>query len=94
MNVNQVVLYGVGGADKTYRVLKVWMFYEAKDIIHEMMSTARWMKVENPSIKEVYAMDNRPSLYRDYLKAKREDSIESHYLFYDIRQRYGSRLNV
>lgn len=90
MNTNQILIYGIGGADKAYQVLKYYVIFDAANsygIIEEIWKNAERLKAQNPSINQIYVMNNRHGLRKDYMDAVRSNSIEGWMLFKDILER-------
>ena len=95
MNANrQIILYGIGGAAKAYRVLEYYCIYDDEISIRAIQIEAQRLVVKNPSIVHVYAIDNRHGLRKDYRESIRQDSIESHVVFKDILEREGMRIII
>lgn len=95
MKTNQVILYGIGGPEKGYRVLSYFVIFDtSRDIVNEIWNTAARLKAMNPSIQKVYAIDNRHGLRRDFNEAQRQNSLESHILFKDILEREARLIPV
>lgn len=95
MDTNQVLIYGIGGADKMYRVLEYYCIFDtSRDIVREIWNAAARLKAKNPSIQHIYIIDNRRGLKRDYQEAVRGNSIESFMLFKDILEREGREIQV
>lgn len=88
----QIVLYGLGGAEKKYKALAYWAIYDSDISIENIICQAILMKNRNPSIKEIFAIDNRPGLKRDYTYSYTQNSIESCAEFRDQLQRYGLKI--
>lgn len=88
----QILLYGLGGPEKAYAVLKWYCIYDQDISIAAIIRESYRMVGINPSIKYVYAIDNRRGLKREYMDAFRIDSVESHYIFKDILEREGMRV--
>ena len=64
----QVYIYGLGGADKMYKVLAYQFIVEDEISISNVIHRAFMLKVRNPSVESVYAIDNYRGL-RDDCKA-------------------------
>ena len=84
-----IFLYGIGGADKKYKVLRYACIEEPNFSILNIRNLAQLMKIHNPSIVHVYALDNRFGLRRDYMESIKKDTIESCTIFKDILERDG-----
>lgn len=93
-----VYLYGLGGADQMYRVIR----YSAVEIdnlvgtnygvIRTLKYEATMMRMKYPNIERVFAIDNGRGLARDYIDAWKKNTIESHAIFKDILEREGLEL--
>ena len=93
-----VYLYGLGGADQMYRVIR----YSAVEIdnligtnygvIRTLKYEASMMRMKYPNIERVFAIDNGRGLARDYINAWKKNTIESHAIFKDILEREGLEL--
>lgn len=88
----QIILYGLSGADKQYRVLSYYCIYEDDISIQNMLYQASTMVFKNPEVKTVYAIDNRPGLKRDYIESYKKNSIESCAIFKDLLEKYGFKI--
>lgn len=87
--MRQIILYGVSGASRSYTVLNYFCIYEEFISINAILRQARGLRIKNPDVEHVYAIDNRYGLRRDYIESMKENSIESHYIFKDILEREG-----
>ena len=65
-NSKQVYLYGIAGAEKQYKVIAYQFLVDDDISIRNIAYTATMMKVKNPSIQRVFAIDNRKNLRRYY----------------------------
>lgn len=90
--MSRVVLYGISGASKAYTVLGYYCIYDEFVSIRRIMSEADLLRMKNPDIEHVYAIDNRYGLRRDYRESIKQNSIESHYIFKDILEREGLKV--
>lgn len=90
--MNQIILYGLSGAETQYRVLKYYCMYEESlmtDIIGALKRRAALMVMQNPGIEHVYAVDNRYGLKAEYIQSYKINSIESCAIFKDTLEREG-----
>lgn len=87
--MSQIILYGIAGASKAYTVLNYFCIYEEFISINAILRQAQGLRMRNPDVEHVYAIDNRYGLRRDYKESIKENSIESHYIFKDILEREG-----
>ena len=90
--MKQIILYGISGPSKAYAVLNYFCIYEEFVSIRTIMDEALRLRMRNPSIEQVYAIDNRYGLRCDYQESMKQNSIESHYIFKDILEREGMRV--
>lgn len=90
--MKSIILYGLGGAEKQYRALCYWLIPAEEASIEEMRYQALSMKVQNPSVKMIYAIDNRVGLRGDYIRSYKTNSIESCAIFKDILERGAIRI--
>lgn len=88
-NSKQVYLYGIAGAEKQYKVIAYQFLVDDDISIRNIAYTATLMKVKNPSIQRVFAIDNRKNLRRDYQESIKKNTIESCYIFKDILETEG-----
>ena len=87
--MNQIILYGLGGARDKYRVMKYFVIFDDNVSIRTMKNEAEVLRIKNPSIEHVYAVDNRRGLKKDFEESIHQNSIESCAIFKDIIEREG-----
>lgn len=87
--MNQVILYGIAGADNQYRVIRYFIIDAELVSISNIVYQANMLKIKNPTIEHVYAIDNRRGLRRDYVESYKRNTIESCAIFKDILEREG-----
>lgn len=75
--MRQVILYGISGASRAYTVLNYFCIYEEFISISTILGEARRLRMKNPDVEHVYAIDNRYGLRRDYKESMKRNSIES-----------------
>lgn len=92
MYTRQIILYGLGGAEKQYRSLCYYCIYDELISIKEIKYQAYLLKMRNPSVSMVFAIDNRYALKKDYINSYKENSIESCAIFKDLLEREGIRV--
>lgn len=90
--MKQVILYGIAGADKHYKVLRYFVIEEEFISICNIKHCAFTMQDKYPEVKQVFAIDNRYGLRRDYIEAIKKDSLESCVEFKDILEREGLKV--
>lgn len=87
--MNQVILYGIAGAENQYRVIRYFIIDAELVSISNIVYQANMLKIKNPTIEHVYAIDNRRGLRRDYVESYKRNTIESCAIFKDILEREG-----
>ena len=78
-------------------LLKVvdYMFLEGDAIsVRDMLRLARWMTNTNPESVVVYAVDDRPGLYKDYKEAVKTPDFTKHVEFADLISREGILIRI
>lgn len=73
----QVYIYGLGGADKMYKVLAYHFITEEEITITNIVYHASMLKARNPSVETVYAIDNYPGLRSDCKASMYKSTIEN-----------------
>lgn len=87
-----IFLYGIGGPSDQYRVIRYTPIEEDSFSIRTIIWEAQMMKVKYPSVKRVFAVDNRKGLRRDYMESMKKNTVESCAIFKDILEREGLEL--
>lgn len=88
----QIILYGLGGPEINYVPIRYATIREEDISILSIRHRAEVMLMLNPTIKHVWAIDNRPGLKRDFTYAIKRHSIESGVEFKDILEREGIKI--
>lgn len=91
----KIFLYGITGADQMYRVAKYWCFFDVESepvTIRDIIYQASMLRMKNPSIEQVYAIDDRHGLRSDFRYAMKKNSIESWAIFKNILEMEGLRV--
>ena len=87
--MNRIYLYGIAGASDKYAVVR----YQAVDVEHRPIDAIKnesdIMRMDYPSVKQVFAIDARGGLGNDYRRAIKQNSIEGFIIFKDILERMG-----
>ena len=87
--MNRIYLYGIAGASDKYAVVR----YQAVDVEHRPIDAIKIesdiMRMDYPSVKQVFAIDARGGLANDYRRAIKQNSIEGFIIFKDILERRG-----
>lgn len=87
--MNQIILYGMSGAETQYRVLKYFCVHDEEVSIAKLKRHAAYMVMSNPGIERVFAVDNRYGLKREYIESYKKNTIESCAIFKDTLEREG-----
>ena len=90
--MKQIFLYGIGGADVQYRVIRQTEIPEQDISIRTLKYEATLMRAQYPSVTRVFAVDDRPGLNRDYRTSIKKNTIESCLVFRDILEREGNEI--
>ena len=90
--MKQVILYGIAGADKGYKVLRYFVIGDELISISNIRYCASTMRNRYPSVEHVFAVDNRYGLKKDYIEAIKRDSMESYIELKDILEREGIKI--
>lgn len=57
--------------------------------VRNMLRLANWMRETNPGQVVIYAVDNRPGLYKDFMEAVKTKDFTVHVEFADLISREG-----
>lgn len=86
MKTRRVYLYAF---DKLHRMLDC-KFLEGESItIRNIKSLGDWMAGMNPYARSIYAMDNRPGLYREFTESVKASDFVKHIEFEDMVSHEG-----
>lgn len=88
----QVYIYGLGGADKMYKVLAYHFITEEEITITNIVYQASMLKMRNPSVETVYAIDNYYGLRNDCRASMYRSTIENCAIFKNILETQGIRI--
>ena len=88
-----VFLYGIGGANDHFRVIRYVRIDGDEICIETFKYEASVMRMRYPGIKRVFAIDNRPGLRRSYMDTIKKNSIESCVIFRDLLERSGIEID-
>ena len=88
----QVYIYGLGGADKMYKVLAYHFITEEEITITNIVYHASMLKARNPSVETVYAIDNYPGLRNDCKESMYRSTIENCAIFKNILEIQGVQI--
>lgn len=87
--MKRVYLYGIADAETKYSVVR-YLYIEDESIsIRNIVFQATWLKLTNPTIEHVYAIDERKGLVWDYREAIKKNSVESFVIFKNILEKEG-----
>ena len=90
--MKRIILYGISNAHNQYKVVRYHRIEEADISIWSIRYWANMLRLENPSIEHVYAVDNRFGLRREYSESIKRNSIESCAIFKDTLEREGLKV--
>lgn len=80
--------------DKVLRVVDT-KFLEGEAIsVRDMLRLAKWMTETYPEPVVVYAVDNRPGLYKEFMEAVKTKDFTKHVEFEDIISREGLLIKI
>lgn len=86
--MRSVYLYGFGGASDSYRLLRYSYITDGVSI-GTIRDKASRLRLEYPSIKRVFAVDNSWVIRSAYNEAKRRPQVENNVAFIDLLERMG-----
>lgn len=86
--MNTVYLYGFGGASDSYRLLR-YRYITDGITIGAIRDEASRMRLEYPSIKRIFAVDNSWVIRSAYNEAKHRPQVENNVVFIDLLERMG-----
>lgn len=86
--MNTVYLYGFGGASDSYRLLR-YRYITDGITIGAIRDEASRMRLEYPSIKRIFVVDNSWVIRSAYNEAKRRPQVENNVAFIDLLERMG-----
>lgn len=91
----RVYLYGIGGADQMYRVVKYWCFFNI-DIdpvmIREIKYEMAMLRMKCPSIEHMYLIDGSLRLRHEFNLATKKNSIEGWLVFRSVLETEGLKI--
>ena len=79
--MNRIFMYGIAGARDSYRVVRYSYLEEGAKTIRALHEAAMLMRLYNPSVEHVYAIDERPNLYREYQDTIKKNTVEANVVF-------------
>ena len=88
----QVYIYGLGGADKMYKVLAYHFITEEEITITNIVYQASMLKMRNPSVETVYAIGNYYGLRNDCRASMYRSTIENCAIFKNILETQGVQI--
>lgn len=88
----QVYIYGLGRADKMYKVLAYHFITEEEITINNIIHQAFMLKVKNPSVETIYAIDNYRGLCDDFKASMYKSTIENCAIFKNILEMQGVQI--
>ena len=90
--MKQIFLYGIADLDGRYEIVAYSYIEQESFSISSVKHYATWLKLKNPSIAHVYAIDNRKGLAYEYKCTKRKNTFAENLAFRDILEREGLKI--
>lgn len=87
-----IFVYGLGGPEKNFRVLDYRFIKNEFFTVTEVVTITNIMKAVNPTIKEVYMVDNSCNLKKFFNEVVFENSMEGWQCFKDLLRREGIKI--
>lgn len=88
----QIVLYGLAGANNSYRIVRYRIIHEEDISIWFMIRAAYAMREEYPLVEEVHAVDNKPGLNKMFLETLKVPSVENCVCFRTFLEQEGLKI--
>lgn len=92
--MNTIYLYGIGGADDCYRVIRYEPIAKEDLSIFALKIEASMMAMRYPGVKRIFAIDSRPGLSKMVMNSMRKKSIEDCVILLDFLERNGIELKI
>lgn len=91
--MKQIFLYGITDLDGRYEIV-AYSYIEQQESfsINSIKQYASWLRLKNPRIVHVYAIDNRKGLAYEYKCTKRKNTFAENLAFRDILEREGLKI--
>lgn len=90
--MRQVFLYGLAGADTHYQIIRYCFLQDEAISIGNIVYNANRLVINNPTIKHVYAIDNRAGLAKQCHHAMKSGLIDDAVLFRLMLERDGLKI--
>ncbi len=88
-----IYMYGLGGYEDHFKIIVHWRIDEDMDNYEDVFdlckSKASYMRYKHPSVKEVYAIYQKPGLAYDYQRTVKKNDIEHCVAFRDMLRAKG-----
>lgn len=94
MYENQLMYYGIAGADDNYRVVRYYGIKSADYTIENEKRIVMDMLDANPGIKQVFVVTNGFGLKKDYRSALTHSSIDSWVTFKIMLAQRGREIDI
>lgn len=94
MYENQLMYYGIAGADANYRVVRYYGIKSADYTIENEKRIVTDMLDANPGIKQVFVLTNGFGLKKDYRSALTHNNIDSWVTFKIMLEQRGREIDI
>ena len=93
MNKSKFIIYGLGGPEEEYRVIRYWVINSDQFSIGYAKFICDRLRGFYPSIKEVYLLDDRWGLLDEYRESD-HGGMADKVIFRDTIMNEGLRLDI
>lgn len=87
--MKQIFLYGLASVVDQYRVVAYSFVDEEHFSIRNLNTYASWLRMHNPTIEHVYAIDARHGLKNQYMNTVKKNSVEGNVIFKCMLEKEG-----
>ena len=94
--MREIVLYGIAGAEKNYRVIRYRRIVDEGKLgfIKDLKLAAQDLAYTEPDVERVFVVDNSTRLRYYYEMTFRSNTMEAWICFKDILERWGFEMEV
>lgn len=92
--MNTIYLYGIGGANANYRVIRYTPISQDEMSILTLNYEITKMTLRYPGIKRIFMIDNIPGLSRMVANSMKKNSIEECIVLVDYLEKNGLEIKV
>ena len=92
--MNRIYLYGLAEAADQYRIVRYsYIDCQTEPVtIRRLASLASWMRFKDPSIEQVYAMDDKPGLSKIFWNTFNNSNVQNNVEFKCMLEKEGLRI--